>query len=239
VFLDSRYCNNFDFRKASKYVRYGFNLDEIHLVYLKYNYKGFHYSVLEAIRYDFYWFSFTMHKTGLVIMNTLTSSFSKGSSAAAGFASRVSAAVRSLFFSLTPFIMSYILKERESYNRVTDINAAHYADRYFQRPATETMSNIIDFHNDLMVVLIFISIFIIVVLSVCLYNYATLSINEFYCGSEATSRMNHNAFAEVIFTAVPAMIIYLIAAPSFALLYSNNDWLEKEAELTVNITGHQ
>jgi len=140
---------------------------------------------------------------------------------------------------ILPTVLSVIMKNRPSYDRVSDINTAHYADRYFQRPATEAMSNIIDFHNDLMVVLIFISVFIVVILSVCLYNYATYSVHEFYLGDDKVSRMNHNAYAEVIFTAVPAIIVYLIAAPSFALLYSNNDWLEKDTELTVSVTGHQ
>ena len=138
-----------------------------------------------------------------------------------------------------PLFLSLMLKNRPSYDRVSDINTAHYADRYFQRPATEAMSNIIDFHNDLMVVLIFISVFIVVILSVCLYNYATLSVHEFYMGDEKVNRMNHNTYAEIVFTAVPAIIVYLIAAPSFALLYSNNDWLEKDTDLTVSVTGHQ
>lgn len=85
------------------------------------------------------------------------------------------------------------------------------------------MSNIIDFHNDLMVVLIFFIIFIAVMLSVCLYNYATYSITEFYINDAPVSRMNHNKWAEIIFTSVPAFMVYLIAAPSFALLYSSND----------------
>jgi cytochrome c oxidase subunit 2 len=127
----------------------------------------------------------------------------------------------------------------EPYDRVTSVNASHYADRFFQRPATEVMSNIIDFHNDLMVVLIFISVFIVVILTICLYNYATYSVHDFYLIDTPVSRMNHNAVAEITFTAIPAMIVYLIAAPSFSLLYSSNDWLEKEADLTVSVTGHQ
>jgi len=125
----------------------------------------------------------------------------------------------------TPLFIFFlcIMKDRAPYDDITRVNTAHYADRYFQRPATETMSNIIDFHNDLMVVLIFISIFIFVMLSICLYNYATMSVAEFYIGNAPVSKMNHNSFAEVVFTVVPAIIVYTIAAPSFALLYSNND----------------
>jgi len=87
--------------------------------------------------------------------------------------------------------------------------------------------------------LIFISIFIFVLLSACLYNYATINYADFYYNSEKVSRSNHNAYAEVIFTVVPAIIVFSIAAPSFALLYTNNDWLEKDTELTVSVTGHQ
>jgi cytochrome c oxidase subunit 2 len=66
-----------------------------------------------------------------------------------------------------------------------------------------------------------------------------MSMGDFYIDKSGVSRVNHNAYAEVIFTVVPAIIVYLIAAPSFALLYSSNDWLEKETELTVSVTGHQ
>jgi len=127
----------------------------------------------------------------------------------------------------------------ENYEGPSKVSTAEYGSRYFQEPATEMMSNIIDFHNDIMVVLIFISVFIIVLLSTCLFLYATTDTREFYLGRREVSRVTHDACAEIIFTVVPAVIIYLIAAPSFALLYANNDWLEKDTEVTVGITGHQ
>ena len=134
--------------------------------------------------------------------------------------------------------VAYLFKEQVPYN-IDEVNGPRYAARYFQRPATEMMSNIIDFHNDLMVVLIFISIFIFVLLTACLYNYSTVSLRSFYIDQSPVSRMTHEPFVEVAFTVVPAFIVYSIAAPSFALLYSNNDWLERETELTVSVTGHQ
>lgn len=142
------------------------------------------------------------------------------------------------FIIASPALMSVILKERLPYD-INYINTAPYASRYFQKPATEMMSNIIDFHNDLMVVLIFISVFIFVLLGVCICKYSTFSYIDFYLENEKVSRFQHDATAEVIFTVVPASIVYSIAAPSFALLYANNDWLEKETEVTVSITGHQ
>jgi hypothetical protein len=95
--------------------------------------------------------------------------------------------------------------------------------RFFQAPATHNMLDIIDFHNDLFGVLIFIMTFITVLFSVCLYNYATLDIESFYRERTLISRANHDADLEIVFTVVPAIIVFLIAMPSFALLYSNND----------------
>jgi hypothetical protein len=95
--------------------------------------------------------------------------------------------------------------------------------RFFQAPATHNMMDIIDFHNDLIGVLLFIITFITVLFSVCLLRYATLNIESFYTSLKPLSRVNHNTPVEVIFTVVPAFIVFLIIMPSFALLYSNND----------------
>jgi hypothetical protein len=95
--------------------------------------------------------------------------------------------------------------------------------RFFQAPATHNMMNIIDFHNDLFGVLIFIVVFISVLFFTCLYNYATLDIESFYTSLKPVSRVTHNTIVEIIFTVVPAFIVFLIIMPSFALLYSNND----------------
>lgn len=111
--------------------------------------------------------------------------------------------------------------------------------RFFQAPSTHNMLDIIDFHNDLFGVLLFIMTFISVMFITCLYNYATLDIESFYTKANPVSRVNHDANLEILFTVVPAIIVFMIAMPSFALLYSNNDWLDNETELTVHITGHQ
>jgi len=42
---------------------------------------------------------------------------------------------------------------------------------------------------------------------------------------------------EVVWTSLPAMILALIAAPSFALLYSMEEFVEPS--LSVKVTGHQ
>jgi hypothetical protein len=224
VFFDAFHCDNFNFKKSTKYFNAGHDLDTIHLDLFSKYYTDFFSSLLTSLNNDFISFLGYLKLFYILIFNFSTSLKNK----------------------VTAFTKNYIavfsfvfLKERADYDSIRDVNTAHYADRYFQRPATEVMSNIIDFHNDLMVVLIFISVFIAVLLSVCLYNFATFSHAEFYLESHPVSRVTHDSFAEVVFTVVPAFIVYSIASPSFALLYSSNDWLERDTELTVSVTGHQ
>jgi cytochrome c oxidase subunit 2 len=189
-------------------------MDFIHYRFFSRNYSNLKKKLLNAAAYDLHDIFFLMQRYTRIFKNSHYN-----------FSQRFAGNYRlvSIKSSIVLIAVAPLLKERADYNNVNDVNAAHYASRYFQKPATEVMSNIIDFHNDLMVVLIFISIFITVILAICLYNYATMSMGDFYIDKSGVSRVNHNAYAEVIFTVVPAIIVYLIAAPSFALLYSSND----------------
>lgn len=49
--------------------------------------------------------------------------------------------------------------------------------------------------------------------------------------------INHHTPIEIVWTVVPALILMLIAVPSFALLYSIEEFIEPS--LTVKCTGHQ
>ena len=51
------------------------------------------------------------------------------------------------------------------------------------------------------------------------------------------SRRSHNTLLEVVWTAVPVLILVIIAIPSFKLLYYMD--VEPETELTIKATGHQ
>jgi len=110
---------------------------------------------------------------------------------------------------------------------------------FFPTPNTDQMSDIIDFHNDLMMVLIFVLTFVVFLTAACLALYSTTSITKFYALETKESRINHDSTLETIFTVVPAAIISLSAMPSFALLYSNSDWLDVDYDLGLHITGHQ
>jgi cytochrome c oxidase subunit 2 len=115
----------------------------------------------------------------------------------------------------------------------------------FQDPATPTMEGIINFHHDLMFFIVAISVFVMWLLFRCIYLYST---EETYVvpqdgeGKIAEARLlsegvYHNTFIEIVWTIVPALILAIIAVPSFALLYSLEELVEPT--LTVKVTGNQ
>ena len=234
VFFDAFHHNNFCFKDINVFAKNPVDIDFIHKEFFFVHYSNFGEKVGRAFMHDLRALVYYSARLFWVLHNADRRAF-RALTAAPVDAARAPAA---WLYAHTFVAIALFWKERAPYE-IDHINAAPYASRYFQQPATEVMSNIIDFHNDLMVVLIFISIFIFVLLSACLYNYSTTSLNDFYLSRLPVSRMTHEPFVEVAFTVVPAFIVYSIAAPSFALLYANNDWLERDTDLTVSITGHQ
>jgi cytochrome c oxidase subunit 2 len=106
----------------------------------------------------------------------------------------------------------------------------------FQDPATPIMEGIIEFHNHLMVFLIAIASFVLWLLFRCLNYYG-------YHGNIQTSLSNydedftHSTVLEVVWTIVPALILMVIAVPSFALLYSIDEVIVPA--ITLKVIGHQ
>jgi len=196
---------------------------------MKYNYSGFRRSLKRALRHDkrtILWLislvpfdisRFLPETDCTEIDNFLHPDLKKSPTNGTSVASLI------IFASVKSSNSGFNLSEPTFDHNTEIINAADYASRYFQRPATFNMSNIIDFHNDLMAVLIFISIFLYVLFVSCICHYATFDIEEFYTARTKVSRVNHDGALEIIFTVVPGVIIAMIAMPSFALLYANND----------------
>ena len=56
-------------------------------------------------------------------------------------------------------------------------------------------------------------------------------------GNAAPSRRTHNTLLEIAWTAIPVLILVVIAIPSFKLLYYTD--VVPDAELTVKAVGHQ
>lgn len=128
----------------------------------------------------------------------------------------------------------------------------------FQEPVSPVMEGIIDFHHDLMFFLAFILGF------VCwfLYNIGYSFIANFtyelityqnsspllfqnpYRSTErvtyvrAPSRKNHHLWLEIIWTIIPALILVSIVLPSFALIYSMDEFF-LHPRLTLKAIGNQ
>jgi len=101
----------------------------------------------------------------------------------------------------------------------------------FQDPATPLMEGIINFHNHIMFFLVGICIFVFWLLGRCisLYNIET--------NKDDVDNFTHATTIEVVWTIVPAIILMVIAVPSFALLYSMDEMLDPA--ITLKVVGHQ
>ena len=116
------------------------------------------------------------------------------------------------------------------------MDAARFWQFGFQDPATPIMEGIVDFHNHLMVFLFPIAVLVCWLLYRCLSFYS-------YQGNLRSSisyydeYFTHSTFLEVVWTIVPALILMVIAVPSFALLYSMEESIQPS--LTLKVVGHQ
>jgi len=101
----------------------------------------------------------------------------------------------------------------------------------FQDPATAIAEGIIDLHNDIMTFLVPIFIFVCYFLLRVVYLFAERR------NSEPVKHVNHHTLLEVICTVIPALILFAIAIPSFALLYAIEE--TKGAQVTIKCIGNQ
>ena len=100
----------------------------------------------------------------------------------------------------------------------------------FQDMVTPVGDLVYDFHNLLLVVEFGIAIFVFALLAyTCIRFRRSANPNP--------SRTTHNTFIEILWTAIPVLILVVIAVPSFKLLY----YMDKTAEpdLTLKVTANQ
>ena len=111
------------------------------------------------------------------------------------------------------------------------MGVAHDWQIGFQLPATGIMEGIISFHDDLFVFLILTLCFVMYVLAVCLDTFSEKKTNGI------SIRLVHASVLEIVWTIIPALILIVIAIPSFSLLYSIDEIVEPI--YTVKVIGHQ
>jgi len=102
---------------------------------------------------------------------------------------------------------------------------AHSWQTLFQQPATMTAENIIILHDEIMIIMIFIVAAVFVLL-----HQATVDTTTWL-------EFRHHHKLEIIWTFVPALILVVIALPSFAMLFASEQ-LAGTVD-TIRIDGHQ
>ncbi|EFQ24856.1 cytochrome c oxidase subunit 2 (mitochondrion) [Colletotrichum graminicola] len=114
---------------------------------------------------------------------------------------------------------------------VYHLDAPHAWGIYFQDSATPQMEGLVELHDNIMYYLVLI-LFAVgwVLFSIIRYFVETKSpISHKY--------LNHGTLIELIWTITPAIILILIAFPSFKLLYLMDE--VNDPSMTISVEGHQ
>ena len=101
---------------------------------------------------------------------------------------------------------------------------------WLQPAATPIAQRLHSFHDLLLWIIAAIVLFVFVLLAYACWRFAESR-------NPVPSRRSHNTLLEIVWTAVPVLILVIIAIPSFKLLYYMD--VEPETELTIKATGHQ
>lgn len=99
-----------------------------------------------------------------------------------------------------------------------------------QDPATPNLEGMLFFHNYLMIFVIAISFF------VCWFLYTILT-SYLVIFNLQVEKFTHSNLLEIVWTILPAIVLILIAVPSFTLLYSLDELIDPA--LTLKVVGHQ
>ena len=101
----------------------------------------------------------------------------------------------------------------------------------FQNAASDSMRDIVSFHNNLLLpIIIAISVFVLfLMLYACIRFRASANPNP--------SKRTHNVTVEILWTLIPCLILIVMAVPSFEILYKQ-DTIPK-ADLTIKAVGYQ
>jgi cytochrome c oxidase subunit 2 len=101
---------------------------------------------------------------------------------------------------------------------------------FFQDSATPIMEGIVELHNEIF----FFLVLILTAVSWTLFRILWL-FNE--KNNPRPLHFTHNTLLEVVWTVTPALVLMIIAVPSFALLYSMDEIIDPA--LTIKAIGHQ
>jgi len=111
-----------------------------------------------------------------------------------------------------------------------NMGAAHPWGLNLREPFSSIMAEMVSFHNGLIWLITIISLFVLVLLVIIVVKFNAKS-------NPKPSKTTHNTVIEIAWTAIPVLILVIMAVPSFKLLYKTD--VVPEAHMTVKAIGHQ
>ena len=100
----------------------------------------------------------------------------------------------------------------------------------FQNPATDLMGSVVGLHNIILIVITLVTLFVLFLLFYVSFRFSAKR-------NPIPSTTTHNTVVEVLWTAIPIVILVVLAIPSFKLLYQQEK--SENYDMTVKVIGHQ
>ncbi len=100
----------------------------------------------------------------------------------------------------------------------------------FQPPATPITERVDAFHDELLVIITLITIFVVALLAYVMFRFSAKR-------HPVPTRTSHNSVIEILWTVIPIVILVTIAIPSFKLMYYMDE--VPKADMTIKVTAHQ
>lgn len=112
----------------------------------------------------------------------------------------------------------------------------------FQDPASPLMEGLIALHSDIWAIMLFVAGFVLYMLCIILYNFSAAAMDtpaslSGVLNKNSSYKVHHHSLIEIIWTCVPALILCIIAIPSFTLLYGLDEIIQPD--LTIKAIGRQ
>lgn len=104
----------------------------------------------------------------------------------------------------------------------------------FQRPVTKVAHDVMNFHNEVLIIIAAITLFVTALLLWVIVRYNKRA-------NPVPKKFSHNTLVEILWTVVPVLILVYIAYKSFPLLYEQDvmPQVAEEEVVDIKIYGHQ
>ena len=128
------------------------------------------------------------------------------------------------------FISTYPIMLLQNLNAIEPLGVAKDYGIDLQNPVTEVAKDVYSMHAFVTIVMAIITLFVLgLIIWVC-YKYSASK-------NKNPSKTVHNTLIEILWTAIPVLILVVIAVPSFKLLYKQD--VIPEPDLTIKAIGYQ